>query len=236
MLQIGYLGLTLGICLLLVYFGFRVINQAFEESVRKRKKMILIIGLLLWQVYLAIIGSTEFILSYSFPPRFALTMIIPAFIFTGVFVYRNRKADWIIKLPTKQIFLFQSFRILVELLFVASVTAGILHKEASIEGYNYDMVYALTIPIIGFIAMKGDSLNLQLLKTWNYVGLGVLATVIFVFMTSIYRPELYGATDPILPLKAITYPFGLVAGCLMPVAVFMHVLSIAHLNRLIKLN
>ncbi len=236
MLQLGYLALTLGVCLLLIYFGFKTINQSFEEPIRKKKKTLLIIGLLLWQVYLAIIGSTDFILSYSFPPRFALTMIIPAFIFTGVFVFRNRNSDWILKLPTKQIFFFQSFRILVELLFVASVTAGILHKEASIEGYNFDMVYALTVPIIGFVATKGQSLNLRLLRSWNYVGLAVLATVIFVFMTSIYRPELYGAEDPILPLEAITYPFGLVAGCLMPVAVFMHVLSIAHLNRLIKLN
>ena len=234
MLQLGYLSLTAAVCLVLIYFGFIVINKSYFESERKKKKAYLIIGILLWQLYLGIIGSSDFILSYSFPPRFALTMIVPAFIFTGIFVYRNRKADWLLHLPTKQIFLFQSFRILVESLFVASFAAGILHKEATIEGYNFDMIYALTVPIIGLVAISGPKLNLKLLRSWNYLGLIVLATVVFVFMTSIYKPGLYGSSEPILPLEAITYPYGLVAGCLMPIAVFMHVLSIAHLNRLIK--
>ena len=233
-LQLGYLGLTLLVCFILLYFGFSTINKAFGETVRTKKKAILVIGIILWQVYLAAIGSTDFILSYSFPPRFALTMIVPAFIFTGVFVYKNRNEDWLLHLPTKQLFFFQSFRILVESLFVASVAAGILHKEASIEGYNFDMVYALTVPIIGIVAFRRDVANLKLIRFWNYLGLIVLATVIFVFMSSIYKPELYGASEPLLPLDAITYPYGLVAGCLMPVAVFTHVLSIAQLNRLIK--
>ncbi len=233
-LQLGYIILTLAVCLLLIYFGFVVINRSFDESRRNKKKQQLIVGIAIWQVYLAIMGSMDFIQSYSFPPRFALTMIVPAFIFTGVFVYKNRNAEWLLNLPTKQIFYFQSFRILVESLFVASVAAGILHKEASIEGYNYDMVYAITVPIVGLVAFHGDNFNLRLVRLWNYLGLAVLATVIFVFMTSIYKPELYGANEPLLPLEAITYPYGLVAGCLMPIAVFMHVLSIAHLNRLIR--
>ncbi|WP_421762573.1 hypothetical protein [Ekhidna sp.] len=233
-LQLGYLTLTLAVCILLIYFGFTTINKSYDEPTRKRKKTILVLSIILWQVYLGIVGSTEFILSYSFPPRFAITMIIPAFIFTGVFVYRNRNKAWLLNLPTKQVFFFQSFRILVESLFVASVGAGILHKEASIEGYNFDMVYALTVPFVGLIAFSRQSSNLKLIRFWNYLGLVVLASVIFVFMTSIYAPELYGADKPLLPLEAITYPYGLVAGCLMPVAVFMHVLSIAQLNRILR--
>ncbi|WP_436516841.1 hypothetical protein [Ekhidna sp. To15] len=233
-LQLGYLTLTLAVCLLLIHFGFAAINKTFDGPKKKQKKMILIGGIVLWQIYLALIGSTDFILSYSFPPRFALTMIVPAFIFTGVFVFRNRKNEWLLNIPTRHIFFFQSFRVLVESLFVASVATGILHKEASIEGYNYDMIYALTVPIIGFIAFGKNSSNFKLVRFWNYLGLAVLATVIFVFMTSIYKPDLYGANEPLLPLEAITYPYGLVAGCLMPAAVFMHVLSIAQLNRLIR--
>ncbi|SNS82130.1 hypothetical protein SAMN05421640_1379 [Ekhidna lutea] len=233
MLKLGYIGLTIAVCVLLIHFGFIAINKSFEASKRKSKKNQLIAGVVLWQIYLVLVGSWDFIQSYSFPPRFALMMIIPAFIFTGVFVYRNRNEVWIQHLPTKSIFYFQSFRILVESLFVASVAAGILHKEASIEGYNYDMVYAITVPIVGLIAFNGKSPNLKLVRFWNYLGLIILATVIFVFMTSVYKPDLYGANEPLLPFAAMTYPYVLVAGSLMPIAVFMHVLSIAHLNKLI---
>ncbi|WP_425391864.1 hypothetical protein [Ekhidna sp.] len=234
MLKLGYIGLTIAVCVLLIQFGFTAIDKGFDTSKRKRKKTQLVVGIILWQIYLILVGSSDFIQSYSFPPRFALTMIIPAFIFTGVFVYHNRNEKWLLHLPTRSIFYFQSFRILVESLFVASVSAGILHKEASIEGYNYDMVYAITVPIVGLIAFSGKSTNLKLVKLWNYLGLLVLATVIFVFMTSVYKPDLYGANEPLLPLVAMTYPYMLVAGSLMPVAVFMHVLSIAQLNKLTR--
>lgn len=233
-LQLAYIGLTLAVLLIIGSFGFTAIDQTFTPERRNKKKRLIIIGLIAHQLYIFLITSSGFIQDFSFPPRFAITLIFPAFIFTGIFVYRSRNADWLMNLPTKKLFFFQSFRILVELIFVASVVTGFLHKEASIEGYNFDMIYAFTVLLIGFIAFKGKSNNLRLVKAWNYVGLLVLASVIFVFMSTIYLPELYGASEPIMPIAGLTYPYVLVAGFLMPIAVFVHVLSIAQLRRLIK--
>ncbi len=234
MLKLGYIGLTIAVCVLLIHFGFTAINKTFEGQKRKQKKIILISGLVLWHAYIYLMTISGFVQTFSFPPRFALTMIIPSFIFTGIFVYQNRNKSWITNIPPNWLFFFQSFRILVELLFVGSVAAGILHKEASIEGYNYDMVYAFTILIVGYFVFVKQAAGLKLIRAWNYLGLLVLATVIFVFMSTIYKPELYGATDPMMPIDGLTYPYVLVAGFLMPVAVFIHVLSIAQLNKLLK--
>lgn len=234
MLQLAYLGLTLAMLLIIGSIGFSAIDKTFEPEKRGKKKAFIIFGLIAHQLYIFLVASSGFIQDFSFPPRFALTMIFPAFIFTGVFVYRNRNSDWLTNISPSKLFFVQSFRILVELIFVGTVAAGLLHKEASIEGYNYDMVYAFTVLVIGFIAFRGNTNNIKLVRAWNYVGLLVLATVIFVFMTSIYKPELYGATEPLMPMAGLTYPYVLVAGFLMPLAVFIHVLSIAQLNRLIK--
>lgn len=234
MLKLGYIGLTIAVCVLLIHFGFTAIDKTFQEEKRRRKKTILISGLVLWQVYIFFVSTSGFIQTFSFPPRFALTMIIPSFIFIGIFVYQNRDKSWITNIPPNWLFFFQSFRILVELLFVGSVAAGFLHKEASIEGYNFDMVYAFTILIVGYFVFVKQSVGLRLIRAWNYLGLLVLASIIFVFMSTIYKPELYGATEPMLPIDGLTYPYVLVAGFLMPVAVFIHVLSIAQLNRLIR--
>lgn len=233
LLQLSYIGLTLAVILFIGSIGFSVIDKTFTPEKRGKKKALVAFGLLAHQLYIFLITSSGFIQDLSFPPRFALTMIIPAFIFTGIFVYRNRNAEWLMNLPTSKLFFFQSFRILVEIIFVASVAAGFLHKEASIEGYNFDMVYALTVLIVGFIAFHKKS-NLKLVRAWNYLGLLVLASIIFVFMTTIYKPELYGASKPLMPLDGLTYPYVLVAGFLMPIAVFVHVLSIAQLRRLMK--
>ena len=234
MLKLGYIGLTIAVCVLLIHFGFTAIDKTFNEESRKRKKTILISGLVLWQVYIFFVAASGFIQTFSFPPRFALSMIIPSFIFIGMFVYQNRDKSWIMNISPNWLFFFQSFRILVELLFVGSVAAGLLHNEASIEGYNFDMVYAFTILIVGYFVFVKQAAGLRLIRAWNYLGLLVLASIIFVFMSTIYKPELYGATEPMLPIDGLTYPYVLVAGFLMPVAVFIHVLSITQLNRLIK--
>ena len=234
LLQLVYLGLSIIMTLILFGMGFNAMNQTFEGETLKRKKVLLVIGLSIWHIYLFLVAKSGFIQDLSFPPRFALTMILPAFIFTGIFITKNRNNAWITKIPTSHLFFFQSFRILVESLFALSFIEGLLHKEVTIHGYNFDMIYAITVLIVGFIAFRSKTPNLKLIKAWNYLGLLVIASIIFVFMTTIYAPGLYGADAPLMPIEATQYPYVLIAGYLMPVAVFIHVLSIAQLNRMRK--
>lgn len=234
LLQLAYLALTLAMILIIGAIGFATIDKTFEYEKRGKKKAIVAFGLIAHQVYIYLVTSSGFIQDFSFPPRFALTLILPVFVFTGIFVYRNRNAEWLINIPPSKLFFFQSFRVFVELIFVFTVAAGLLHKEASIEGYNMDMVYAFTVLIVWYFAFVKKSISLKAVLVWNYVGLLVLASIIFVFMSTIYRPELYGATEPLMPMEGLTYPYVLVAGFLMPIAVFVHVLSIAQLRKLVR--
>jgi hypothetical protein len=88
------------------------------------------------------------------------------------------------------------------------------------------MIYTLTAPIIGYLVYEKKVLTRKSILIWNYVGLSVLASVIILFLTSIYQPEIFGSEVPLLPLEAMTYPYVLIAGFLMPTAVFLHILSI----------
>jgi hypothetical protein len=70
-----------------------------------------------------------------------LLLVLPAFLFTGIFLTKNRKKDWIMIIPEEWLTSIQSFRVLVEILFVYSVSAKVLHPLETIEGYNFDMVF-----------------------------------------------------------------------------------------------
>ncbi|NQY31458.1 MAG: hypothetical protein HRT69_18575 [Flavobacteriaceae bacterium] len=231
-LQLAYIGLTFVMIFIVFKGGVYTINKTFfDVEIQKKKKGILLLVLLIWQVYILIIASSGFLMSYSFPPRFALFLIIPSFVFTGIFLYKNKNHKWIQNIPERWLIYVQTFRVPVELIFVFSVAKGILHKEVSIEGYNYDMVFAFTAPIIGLLVFKLKLLSEKWLVYWNYLGLIVLASVIFVFLTTTYVPELYGSSVPLLPLEALKYPYVLIAGFLMPLAVFIHLLSIVQLKQ-----
>ena len=125
---------------------------------------------------------------------------------------------------------YQTFRLILETIFVYSVAAGILHENVTIKGYNYDMIFACTSLITALIIYKTKQLPKQLLLAWNYLGLLVIAVIISLFITTIYLPEIYGPNTPIFPTDFGFYPYVLVPGFLMPSAIFIHVLSIIQLK------
>jgi len=228
-LKIAYTGLTLLTILFLIIIGYKAINDTSSNP--KKDKCILVLALFIWQIFILTLSSYDILKSYEFPPRFAIAFIVPSFIFTGVFLYQSRNKNWIKSIPEQWIIYFQSFRILVEILFVLSVSKGIFNYQVTIEGYNFDMIFAFTAPIIAFLVYNKELLSRKIILVWNFIGLTVLASVIFLFLTSVYKPEIYGSALPLLPLEALTYPYVLIAGFLMPTAVFLHILSIVQLTK-----
>lgn len=233
MLKAAYSGLTIVMTLFVIYIGIQTIRKTYSDpKVIKSNTLKLVIGLLGWQLFIYLISISGWTQTFELPPRFALFFIIPSFIFTGVFFYKKKDAKWISNIHPQVAVYTQSFRIIVETIFVFSVAENILHPNVTIEGYNYDMVFAFTAPIIGYLVFNAKVLSTKVAIIWNYLGIGVLASVIFVFISSIYLPEIYGETDNLLPMEATMYPYVLVAGFLMPLAVFIHVFSIVQLKRL----
>lgn len=226
-LKLAFIGLTLITNIFLIIIGYKAINSSSANP--KKDKIKLLIGIVLWQIFMVAMSSSEILKSYEFPPRFAIAFILPSFIFTGIFLTFNRNKKWIKSIPEHWIIYFQSFRILVETLFVCSLAQGIFNYHVTIAGYNFDMIFAFTAPIIAYLVYNKKVIARKRLIAWNYIGLIVLASVIVLFLTSMYGPEIYGSESPLLPIKALTYPYVLIAGFLMPAAVFLHVLSIIQL-------
>jgi len=232
-LPLGYQLLNLSVVLLLFVIGFKAINSAFDCAEKvKIKKVLLVLGLLLWQCYIFGLGQTDLLSSLDLPPRFAIFLIAPAFIFTAIFIYTNRNNSWLDCIPQSWLIYFQSFRILVETLFVLSIAEGVLHPNVTIEGYNFDMIMGVTAPIIAFLAFEMRILSKKNVILWNYIGLAVLASVIFVFTTTVFFPQFYGSSENLMSVTFTSYPYTLVTGFLMPVAVFIHVLSIVQLRKI----
>ena len=218
-LKLAFIALTIFTNAFLILIGCKAINDTSQHP--NKDKTFLILGLIIWQTFIFSISSTGMLKAF----------IIPSFIFTGLFLYKERSSLWLERISESTIIYFQSFRILVEILFVLSVTKGIFNYHVTIEGYNYDMLFASTAPLIAYLVYNKKILPRRSILIWNYLGLFVLASVIFVYLTSVYKPEIYGSQSPLLPLAALTYPYVLIAGFLMPVAVFLHILSILQVRK-----
>ncbi|MDB4534082.1 hypothetical protein N9242_04350 [Vicingaceae bacterium] len=211
--------------------GKNAIDKTVTNEIEKKKKLItLVFGLILWQHYQLAIEASGFLTDFSLPPRFLFCLVLPAFLFTGIFLTKNRKKAWIMTIPEEWLAYIQSFRILVEVLFVYSVSAEVLHPLVTIEGYNFDMVFGVSAILIWFLTYKLKLISKSILIFWNYLGIVVLDSVIFLFVSAVYFPNIWGETG-MMPIAFATAPYVLVAGFLMPLAIFIHVLSIIRLRR-----
>jgi hypothetical protein len=232
LLKLSYITLTLVMTLFVFAIGSITINNTFIDKAKaKRKKIMLVSGLLLWHMYIFIMASSGVLETFELPPRFPLLIIFPVFLFTGIFLYKNKNNAWINQLSLKTLTYVQVFRVAVEIIFVFSISAGILHKNVTIEGYNFDMVFAVTAPILAVLVFNKKMIKEKIILWWNYLGLAVLASVIFVFITSTYFPNIYASEASLLSIEFTKYPYILVAGFLMPLAVFLHVLSIVVIKK-----
>ncbi len=231
-LEFGYIILSITMTLIVLLFGSHTIDRAFEDHAkRKYKKTMLWIGLILWHTYIFIIGRSGILQDLSLPPRLLIFIILPAFLFIGIFLFKNKNKNWITHIPEHWLLFIQTFRIGIEILFVYSVAKGILPALVTIEGYNFDIVFSSTAPFIGYLHYKRKSNSRKWALAWNYIGLAVIASIIFLFVTSIYFPQFYGSSTALMPKEFGLYPYPLVPAFLMPLAVFIHVLSILQLRK-----
>ncbi len=234
MLELSYILLSLIMIIILFLIGRYAINKTTQNpKTRKTKLFSLAGGLAFWHIYIFVLGKSQILTDLSFPPRFFLFMILPAFLFTGIFLYKNRSKNWVQVIPISWLTGYQTFRIFVESLLALTAAVGIIHSNVTIEGYNYDMIYAFTAPVM-FVLIVKKIVGYKSIKLWNYLGLTVIASIIALFMTTLYLPHVYGISPPAFTIELGLYPYVLVAGFLMPSAVFIHVLSIIHLNHKIK--
>ncbi len=231
-LKLSYIGLSLLMILVQLLIAKYAISKTFDIKKGKKKLIIVAMFILLWHGYIKLLSYLGVLHNMDFPPRFAIFLIIPAFILSGIFIYKNRKADWILNIKPHWLIFYQSFRVLIETIFVYSVAANVLHKNVTVEGYNYDMVFAFTAILVGFLLLKNFRKFRKLALAWNYLGLVVIAVIIFLFQASIYMPEMFGKDSLPFPSEFTFYPYILVAGFLMPSAVFVHLLSIVQLKRM----
>jgi hypothetical protein len=231
MLEFGYIGLTV-IMIIVIILGYnKTAKKSISESKTKSNTIKIAIGLFLWILYASIIAKTGFLQDYSLPPRFPILLIFPAFAFTGFFLYKQRNSNIIKNIPTSWLVYYQSFRIVIESLFVASVTAGLLHLEVTFEGYNYDILFGVSAIIVGLLTFNIKVISNKGLLLWNYLGLAVIAFIIFLFTTTTYFPEVWGSTETLATKEMVSFPFVFVPAFLMPSAVFMHVVSIIQLRK-----
>jgi fatty acid desaturase len=162
-----------------------------------------------------------------------LFIILPLFLFTFVFLIRNKKSEVLLNVPKHIPIAYQSFRAFIEVIFYFTFLKGILPVQVTFEGANYDVLFGISAVFVGIYSFKKNA-SKRALIIWNVIGIGVVAFAAFTFITSFYFPSIWGLDDSQLSQEFNQLPYLLLPLFFMPSAIFMHVLSIIQLKQLMK--
>ena len=227
MVQIGLILLSV-LMFSFILIGYR--NVLIKKSKEVTKNLLLVVGAVVgWLSYVSILSGTKFLHTLELPPRFPLTIIIPFFAFGIIFYIKNKDNKTLQSIPLKWTALFQSFRVVVELLLFALVTEGILTRHASFDGYNFDILMGIIAPIL-FYLIVNNKIGKKPLIALNILGIVMVLFVGFIVATTMYFPQIWGSEVQLTSFEFIDMPNLLVACFLAPMAIFIHIVSLIQLR------
>lgn len=220
------------IVVLVVLLSYRQVLQRMAIPARERSRKFLTASIVMlgWIAYVIVISFTPLLKDLNLPPKFPLLIFVPLVIGFIVFYGRSRNSAVIKEIPRTWPVYFQSFRIIVELMLLYTFYANIIPESATFEGLNFDVLMGISAPFVAYLVVrKNGSRVLQYF--WNVLGIFMVLFVAFIIASSIYFPEIWGANEPLVSMKFVEMPYILLAGFLAPMAIFMHVVSLAQLRK-----
>jgi len=213
------------ICVALIGAGIVSINSGWN-ALRKRSvllKYTLII--LVWIISLFVLAEKGFFANTtSFPPRIIISMLIPATTII-LFSFSGMGVQVLKAVPAHFFILMQSFRIVVEFLIWYTYIDAKLPVQMTFEGKNADIFSGILALPVGYYVWKYKKNASAWILIYNLIGLGLLLNILIVAILSLPTPFRYFTNEP-SNIIISTFPYILLPGLLVPIAIAMHVFSL----------
>lgn len=197
----------------------------------KRRIVFLLGAFGTWTIYLYLIGESGLLWNFKMPPRFLLMIFLPMALITAYIFIKNRNSQIYHTIPKQNVIYFQSFRIFVEIAIMATYLEGVLPIETTFEGFNYEIIIGIIAPIVAYFVYTKKRLSEQVALVFNYIGLGTLAVIIFIVITSLYFPKFWRESATLISQDFTRVPYLLLPGFLAPIAIFAHIFSIIQIRK-----
>lgn len=226
-LDLGWVGLTLAVVVMLLYGTGQSALRAELPSDLAVRLVLLVAGVVgVWLMFASMLAQSGALAQWdALPPR---PMLLPLTALVGIAIVARTTpfARLAIALPLSWPIAAQTFRLFVELLLHAVYAAGDLPVQMTWEGRNLDVITGVTAPLVALAATYGAPR--WALVAWNVVGLALLVNVVGTAVTSVPGP--LHLDWPGAPLTIVaTWPFVWLPAFLVPFALFAHVVSLRQL-------
>jgi hypothetical protein len=224
---LGFILLSI-IYLILIYLQLKKSSAHLGAEIQTSILRKYSIGLVVWFSFISILAISGVFANFTaLPPRLPIAIIIPVIVL--IFFLRFKHLDSILEhTPPQWFFNIQFFRFFVEILLWFLFLAHSLPERMTFEGYNFDILAGITGPIFAYLCFSKQQYRKSLAIIWNIVGLLLLLNIVSIaFMTMPTPLQVFQEDNTIIG----TFPFALLPTILVPIAYYMHILSLRQLLR-----
>ena len=209
-----------------------VVVTLIARYLNRRAAFRVLAGLSVWFIYVGLLGYFGVVKNTAMRPPGIAFVVVPVIVFLIFFIVRSSaSARVVLAFPLWIILGTQSFRIGVELFLHQLWIEGLVPRMMTFEGANIDIYIGLSAPLIAWLSTRGRW-GLKLASAWNILGLLALLNV--VTRAVLTAPGPLNLIHSEVPDRMLgTFPFLLIPGFFVPLAVVLHLLAIRAIgNRL----
>jgi hypothetical protein len=194
----------------------------------RRAALRVLAGLAVWFLYVGLMNYFGVFRNTAMRPPGAAFLLAPILLFLSIFlVFMVRSAAGsriALAFPLWIILGTECFRVGVELFLHQLWINGIVPKMLTFEGANVDIYVGASAPVIAWLSTRGR-LGLKVGLVWNVLGLLALTNV--VIRAVLTAPGPFNLVHAEVPNRMFgTFPFLLIPGFFVPLAVALHILAI----------
>lgn len=190
------------------------------------------------RIIVVILGWAAFVTAWSvsgamanfslFPFNLLPILLIPMILL--VVLMSSKGLDAALQhIPPANLVRLQSFRFFVEILLWMLFTANLLPVQMTFEGRNFDILAGISAPIIALLMVKGKIPKVGII-IWNVASLGLLLNIVIIAILSTPSPWRVFTNEPANYIVT-HFPISWLPGFLVPLAYYLHFLSIRQLTR-----
>jgi hypothetical protein len=213
-----------------LFLGFVAVMTTFVVAlicryINRRAALRVLAGVVVWFLYAGLMGHFGIISNSEMRPPGIVFIVIPVLLFLILFLVRpSASAQGVLSFPLWLILGTQCFRVGVELFLHRLWIEGLVPRMMTFKGANVDIYIGLSAPLIAWLSTRGRW-GLKLAGAWNILGLLALLNVVTRAVLTAPGPLNLIHTE--VPDRMVsTFPFLLIPGFFVPLAVMLHVLAI----------
>ncbi len=196
------------------------------DAEQKTKTFFFPLFFLIFLFVVGVLSSKNFYFNFDLPPRLVYAGILPSFAILAFLSFSKKGKRLLLNVPYHLPILFQSFRIIVELLIYWTFLKGWGPKHLTMLGYNYEFYFGVGAIFFGLWVKLGKP-SKRIIIAWNVIGLCFLAFIVGLFITTGFLwDSLWDSSEPLLTIELFQMPSVLIATFFMPIAVWVHIFSI----------